>query len=467
MKLPPIRLSLLLCLFVAHAEASNEVYRKVAPSTVAFASKGGSAVGAGALIDVEKKLVITAHHVVDGLADENLKVRVFFPMSDKEGIITDAFVYAQAFRKNPDKLLISGRVVAIDPIKDLALVELDRLPDGVEALPLASRSPQPGDDVHVIGNSTGGRGGVFGYNRGFVRNNFFHGKSGYCFFALCHQSPTNRGDSGGPVVSDKGELLAIISHGTTGSMDVEQVVDYSVHVKEIRAFIAGKHTFKEPCALPSGLTLIFKGKAFLNEHDDRLVFQAKKGDKLQIHMAGSKTSDLDLIVDMGLDGKPFRRLARTGDTDDEKAAIDVNWSGLFRLTVRNFHHADERRVFDAKKMKAPAVTKANAYTLKLERTAAQPGLVTLMRSIPAGSSDELQLHYESAAGKARVTIIGDGRDDIDLVILDPTGKKLDASDTFEARETVTWTPTITGLYTVRVSNLGSSGNASRYFLITD
>lgn len=166
--------------------------------------------------------------------------------------------------------------------------------------------------MHVIGNSTGGRGGLFGYNRGFVRNAFLHGQQGsFCFFSLCHQSPTNHGDSGGPVANDDGELVATISHGTTGGGgEREQVVDYSVHVKEIRAFLDGKPTYKKPCLFPSG-DVVLKATAFHELQRDTLVLRVRKSEKLEVEVKGNGKSDLDLFIDPGLNARGFERIAQT------------------------------------------------------------------------------------------------------------------------------------------------------------
>ena len=48
-------------------------------------------------------------------------------------------------------LRVRGRVLTRDPGVDLALVQLDSLPDGMEELPLAADAARPGDRVHVVG----------------------------------------------------------------------------------------------------------------------------------------------------------------------------------------------------------------------------------------------------------------------------------------------------------------------------
>ncbi len=450
----------------AARKPGNPVYRKVAPSTVAFAGPRGAAIGSGVLIDADRRLVLTAHHVVNAVADGRLRVGVFFPRRDGARVVTDAYEYAKAYRKDPDSLIIGGKIVAFDPVKDLALVQLDRVPDGIKAIPLAADEPEPGETIHVIGNSTGGRGGVFGYNRGYVRNAFLHGKGAYCFFALCHQSPTNRGDSGGPVVNDDGELVAIISHGTTGSGDVEQVVDYSVHLRELRAFVAGKTTTKEPCQLPSGESFTLRATASKEGQSDALIFRVKKGERFTVEMRGNKATDLDLFLDPGLDAARHRKVARTGDTDQETVDFKADWTGLCRIKVVNFHAAELRARAAADTKPLPETTRPNAYTLEVRFASPHGGPVTVLREIGAAETDTVRLPYRAGKKAARVTIVGQGHEDLDLIVLDPDDKEVTRADTYESRETVSWVPAREGVYTIRVRNLDEK-HGSRYCLMTD
>jgi hypothetical protein len=66
-------------------------------------------------------------------------------------------------------LVCAVALLSFDPIKDLTLVQLDAIPAGAPDVPLAQEDPEPGEAGHVIGNSTGGKGGLFGYNTGFGR----------------------------------------------------------------------------------------------------------------------------------------------------------------------------------------------------------------------------------------------------------------------------------------------------------
>ncbi|HKI32569.1 MAG TPA: serine protease [Gemmataceae bacterium] len=122
----------------------------------------GDGEGTGSLIDRENRLLLTDYHVVHGLLD----FVALFPVYDKDGRpIRERDVYrAQARREDA----IKGKVLAFDKTRDLALIQLDRVPDGVEALPLAKAEPQQGEHLHVVG-TPGASGALWVYSFHIVR----------------------------------------------------------------------------------------------------------------------------------------------------------------------------------------------------------------------------------------------------------------------------------------------------------
>src|SRR6185295_12884079 len=101
--------------------------------------------GTGWVVDHEQRLVITNKHVV-GTFDE---ASVMFPMFKDGSLVTAAGEYLN----QADKLKVSGKVLARDDKRDLALIQLDRLPEGVTALALADASAKIEDAILSIGNS--------------------------------------------------------------------------------------------------------------------------------------------------------------------------------------------------------------------------------------------------------------------------------------------------------------------------
>jgi hypothetical protein len=137
-------------------------------------------------------------------------------------------------------------VVATDRIGDLALIRLSSLPEGAEALPLASASPEPGSNVHSVGNSSlGACGALWRYTRGEVRlvyNRRARTPGGERLINTVEtQAPVNRGDSGGALVNDAGQLVAVV----TAYSARERLVSHDTGVREVRRLLA-REALAEP-----------------------------------------------------------------------------------------------------------------------------------------------------------------------------------------------------------------------------
>jgi S1-C subfamily serine protease len=452
---------------------ANDVYDQVTPSSVLIyasitdAQKGLTyqSVGSGVLIDAEKKLVATAEHVVHpAIRAGSFKTAVMFPVIGKNGKVnTDAVVY----RKKRQQLAIPGDIIYFDRAKDLALVRLKRVPDGTRGLPLAAGDAEPGDVVHVVGNSTFFDGGAFDYCRGTVRNLFYFNTprvvvAGFAFrdrlfFTLCHDAPTNQGDSGGPVVSDKKELLALVSQGTTGAPGENvQVVDKSIHVREIRRALDGIQP-------PAGNRLEINGSVDRHGFDSFFV-PVKKGSKLSAALKGQGTTDLDLFVkdldkfrtaDFGdKKYKDYAVLAEgVGPTDQEQGEATPTWTGTALVQVQNIGGNG---------------TNKNAYSLILTWADRVPTPFTFVRQLAAGGSDAFKLDYEMGKGKARATVRSDGETALQIDVLDPGGSSVATGKVgtgYHDLRSLTWVPAVSGTYTVRIRNAGGVG--CEYVFTTD
>src|SRR5205807_9639395 len=121
------------------------------------------------------------------------------------------------------RLGIPGKVVFDSSSRDLALVQLDRLPNTARSLSLAPRSTTPGQNVFSIGASgVGGmrgldEGALWRYTTGKVRllikdftANYGNGQR-IRANTVETDSPTNPGDSGGPMVNDRMQIVAVVS----------------------------------------------------------------------------------------------------------------------------------------------------------------------------------------------------------------------------------------------------------------
>ena len=106
-------------------------------------------------------------------------------------------------------------IVATDPSKDLALLEVSNIPPGLVGIaPAGIESIQPGDPVAVIGHP---HGLLWSLTTGIVsavRHNFRVGASEPDFGTVIQtQAPTNPGNSGGPMLGSDGRLVGVVFGG--------------------------------------------------------------------------------------------------------------------------------------------------------------------------------------------------------------------------------------------------------------
>jgi serine protease Do len=214
------------------ALADAKIYEEAVQSTTWVLAKSGSKTssGTGVLIDAEKKLVVTNFHVVG----EARKALVFFPaMQNGKPIVT-----RKHYVDNAKTLGLAGRVLGVDRKRDLAVLQLERLPEGVKAIKMAADSPKPGEEVESVGNP-GASDALWVYTSGTVRSvykkQFRTGAGDHDFMVVETQSPINTGDSGGPVVNSAGELVAIAQAISPSG----RLVSYSVDITEVKAFLSG------------------------------------------------------------------------------------------------------------------------------------------------------------------------------------------------------------------------------------
>lgn len=219
--------------------ANEELYHKVALSTVLVYKNGGPIVGSagtGFVIDTKDRLVITARHVVENITGGMASnIEVMFPQTRDGDIITESKFY----QTNRARLAIRCKVIYESTRRDMAVLQLEKLPPDIKALELAPKQARPGQRVHVVGNSSEPFGAVLSYCQGYVRNVFHWDYMGARVVST--QIPANKGDSGGPMVNDLGQVVGFCAMSTTGEKAPKtspffdfQVTELSICVSEIR-----------------------------------------------------------------------------------------------------------------------------------------------------------------------------------------------------------------------------------------
>lgn len=193
--------------------------------------------GAGFVVDAGRRWLVTCRHVV---ADREA-VDVFFPRHRGGELVTDKHDYLgnrAALRERG--LLVRGKVLRRSDAADLALVELESLPPGTRAVPLAPRPARPGEAARVIGHRQD-LDTLWNVTTGPVRQTGrladgypWRGKKlAVGVDALLGQWPTEEGDSGGPVLNARGEVVGI----TTALRRGAPLAAVAVSAAEIRRFI--------------------------------------------------------------------------------------------------------------------------------------------------------------------------------------------------------------------------------------
>jgi S1-C subfamily serine protease len=209
------------------------VYQKTLEGTgFVVVPKPGNQVSYGTcwIFDHKQRLVVTNVHVV-GSAEKCL---VAFPRYNGGKVVTESSKYQQ-------NDYIPGKVLARDAKRDLALVQLDRLPAGTRALALAPESIAMGSPIWGVGNSGMAQkqlnaGSLWRLRSGTVKSGVFlitslRGTDLTLETRMINtDSGTKPGDSGGPMVDDQARLVGVTSCSNDKG-------DYAIDVGEVRIFL--------------------------------------------------------------------------------------------------------------------------------------------------------------------------------------------------------------------------------------
>jgi S1-C subfamily serine protease len=193
--------------------------------------------GSACLIDADDRLLVTSYHVV--LDDDT--VTVVFPQFVRGRLIDDRGYYW----KNGRRLGTPGRVIYRDARRDLALIQVDRLPDSSRALVLAERPVEPNEFVYRV--STGNTNDAFRLVKGTVKQvrvRGMHYPSGQDVRCLIVESdaPPIAGHSGAAVLNADGDLVGVHS----ASEDASNVTSLAVEAGVVRAFLKEGRARLEP-----------------------------------------------------------------------------------------------------------------------------------------------------------------------------------------------------------------------------
>lgn len=330
-------------------DAGAAAYKKVLPGTVWIHSDRGNgrlATGSGSLVDRGRRLVLTNYHVVGDVP----RATVFFPDFDAN---KKAIPERKHYLDLAARLGIGGEVIEVDKEGDLALIRLDRVPDGAVELPLAAASPDPGQSVHSIGNP-GKSGALWVYTPGKVRQVYnkrwkarLDEKTvlGFQARVIETDSPTNPGDSGGPLVNDKGELVGVTQGGAIDAESLSLFVDLSEVKRLLNRRSVQMLRSSEPTAKPKEPARP-RRESPLKSKDEGKFFNAETMKKIQaVAEQLLKERDMDLLVETMATSPKIEpdKLKAMSAEDREKFFKEYaqerckaeNLSGVYVLVSRN------------------------------------------------------------------------------------------------------------------------------------
>jgi S1-C subfamily serine protease len=226
------------------ADASNEeepittrgakeigLYKQISPNVVLVVandeSNSGSELGSGTYIG--PNLILTNWHVVQGSND----VWVLFKPTHEGGKINPA-----AF--------VQATVIKANPIPDLALLKVSSVPTYVHPVELGTTADiQVGADVLAIGHPlergwTYTRGMISQISRDYdwADEKYPHHHAN----VIQTQTPINRGNSGGPLLSDSGRLVGVNTFKDTRG----EGLNFAVSVDSVNAFLQSPSQWTVP-----------------------------------------------------------------------------------------------------------------------------------------------------------------------------------------------------------------------------
>jgi S1-C subfamily serine protease/tetratricopeptide (TPR) repeat protein len=216
--------------------------RALAAGTVWVRPRATDGRAAGVLIDADRRLVLTSATAVGS----EPVVEVVAPRRVLGRLVPEADGYRDLLGLRLSCHCVAGVVLARDPDRDLALIELDSVPPDLCQVGLASTTPRMGEPVACMSHPTG-LDLLWMYSAGTVRSigSVAIGRDSVepaKVRAALLQLPQQEGASGAPVVNASGELVGIIAARGAARQDVA----YAAVPDVVRAFLKAARPLCDP-----------------------------------------------------------------------------------------------------------------------------------------------------------------------------------------------------------------------------
>jgi serine protease Do len=181
----------------------------------------------GYVID-EEGIIVTNHHVLEGFAKTDGRKNLAMPIQTADG-----------------KVYLVTEILATNKATDLTIVMVDTRGDKLKALPLGNSAIQ-GDVIFVMGHPTQM---LFYFTEGVVARNYMSQRNRMQVDSYPEMDITAdyaAGSSGGPVVDNKGNLVATVSstrsiyYNQTEQKNLQMVVKNTKPVISLKKMISWK-----------------------------------------------------------------------------------------------------------------------------------------------------------------------------------------------------------------------------------
>ena len=268
------------------------LFKNLSPSVVLIVSK--DSLGSGTIIGSQGE-ILTNWHVV-GNAPE-------------VGVILKPAKDVQSISKGDIR---RAKVIKVDQVADLALIQLVEIPVGRPPIKLGDDSDiSVGVDVHAIGHPNGE---AWSYTKGIIsqyRNDYLwsEGPNSIKHKApvIQTQTPINPGNSGGPLLTDNGNLVGVNSFKESKS----EGINFAVSVEEVKKFLSSKASRIAPSSQQQPV------QAKTTKCEMKELYRGKTSDGTGETIVWDSTckgkADLDVIVPNDKSSAMVMRMDRNGD----------------------------------------------------------------------------------------------------------------------------------------------------------
>jgi serine protease Do len=198
---------------------------------------------AGVLIDRDRRLALTSAAAVG--SDE--VVDVVAPRWDSNRLVAESSAYADLLGLRLSGHCVRAAVLARDPARDLALLQLESAPESLDAIAMAAADPRAGDRVDAVSHPVGVELrwlASVGTVRSIGKVSLQEAAGGDAPRPVTAilQLPHLGNSSGGPVVNARGELVGILA----AREGPRQELAYAAATAEVHEFLRGARTLSNP-----------------------------------------------------------------------------------------------------------------------------------------------------------------------------------------------------------------------------